>query len=302
MRKGAKQAKGVQITKRCHWVPQSYLKGFAADPKREKIWRLGKDAGDPELKPIDKVAVRFHLYVPRDAESGRRDDAFEKKLSELEQWFDSVIWRRLQTDMLDLSDPAVRKMVALLVATMYLRNPQQLELYKRIHRQTVDMIAEAGQVPESFEYKGKVRPLDVDSWPAYRDASEDDLKRAWIADMNGAASHATKLMSLRWSVVCAPEPVFITTDAPVTFIHPSLEFRGINNPETCIMFPISPTRMLHLDHLHDQPANQYYPLKDDGSAANVLLWRNALEYMFSHRPTDEVCAAIVADAERQGFA
>lgn len=68
------------------------------------------------------------------------------------------------------------------------------------------------------------------------------------------------------------------------------------------MFPISPTRMLHLDHLHDQPANRYYPLKDDGSAANVLLWRNALEYMFSHRPTDEVCTAIVADAERQGFA
>ena len=57
-----------QITKRCHWVPQAYLKAFAADSSQLRIWRLGKEAMTPELKRIEKVAVRFNLYVPKDSE------------------------------------------------------------------------------------------------------------------------------------------------------------------------------------------------------------------------------------------
>ena len=53
-----------QITKRCHWVSMSYLRAFAADEAGQKIWRFSKNAGDPELKRIDKVAVKFHLYAP----------------------------------------------------------------------------------------------------------------------------------------------------------------------------------------------------------------------------------------------
>lgn len=53
-----------QITKRCHWVSQSYLRAFAADDARQKIWRFSKNQGEPELKPIRKVAVRHHLYAP----------------------------------------------------------------------------------------------------------------------------------------------------------------------------------------------------------------------------------------------
>jgi hypothetical protein len=43
--------------KRNHWVSQSYLRSFAADAdKRQKTWRFSKDNGEPELKPIAKVA------------------------------------------------------------------------------------------------------------------------------------------------------------------------------------------------------------------------------------------------------
>lgn len=74
-----------QVTKRCHWVAQSYLKAFAADEGRQRIWRFSRNDGEPELKRIDKVAVKFHLYAPLNAD-GRRDDALEKKLAELESF------------------------------------------------------------------------------------------------------------------------------------------------------------------------------------------------------------------------
>jgi hypothetical protein len=103
-----------RITKRCHWLSQSYLSAFAADAAGEKIWRYGKNEGEPELKPIENVAVRFHLYAPRKAD-GRRDDAVERKLSHLEQWFGHPIWKVLCEAETDLTWEPVRKMLALIV-------------------------------------------------------------------------------------------------------------------------------------------------------------------------------------------
>lgn len=287
----------TQLTKRCHWVPQAYLRAFAADAARRKIWRFSKDAGHPELKPIEKVAVSFYLYVPRDPDTGLRDDSFEKKLSDLEQWFADPVWRALQSDMVDLSWEPVRQMVSLLVATMMLRNPRHFEFYKQVHRQISNEIEVCGVVPSSFQHRERAYQVDTTSWPAYRDASEEDLKRSWIEDMNGAAHYASHFMRMRWSVIFSNEPVFITSDAPVTFVHPSLRFRGIANPDTLILFPISPTRLLCMDHLVREPHNQYYPLDGSGAAQNLLLWRNSIEHMFSHRHTDEVCTAMLAEEE-----
>lgn len=82
--------------RRNHWVPQSCLRGFATDAeRREKIRRFGKSAGDPELKPIENVAVRFCLYAPEVA-GGERDYSFEEKLARLERWFGEPIWSELR--------------------------------------------------------------------------------------------------------------------------------------------------------------------------------------------------------------
>lgn len=287
----------AQLTKRCHWVPQAYLRAFAADDQRRKIWRFSKDSGDPELKPIEKVAVSFYLYVPCDPDTGLRDDSFERKLSELEQWFADPVWLSLQSEMLDLSWEPLRQMVSLLVATMMLRNPRHFELYKQLHRRVCDEIESRGEIPHAFVYKDRTYRVDSASWPAYRDATVNDLKRNWIKDMHGAADFASQLMRMRWSMLFAEEPVFITSDAPVTFVHPSLRFRGIANPQTSLLFPISPTRLLCMDNLMNEPHNQYYPLQGSGAAQNLLLWRNSIEHMFSHRHTDEVCRSIVAEED-----
>jgi len=298
-------AKTTSTTKRCHWVPQGYLRTFAADPPaRSKIWRFSKEHGarGPELKPIKKVAVRHHLYIPLDPLTGRRDDSFERKLSELERWFGDPVWQALGSEMLNLSWEPLRKMVSLLVAVMQFRNPSHFDMYKDMHAQFVQLFSSEAGLPSAVEVDGKLHEIDASSWPAYRDATEDDLKRGWIDQIGTVAWYAEKLMAMRWSVVCADQPTFITSDNPVTIIHPSLRFRGIGNSETTIMFPLSPTRLLNMDNRHHEPGNQYYALNDDGSSANMMIWRQANEYMFSHRHTDEVCADLIADAERHGFA
>ena len=119
--------------------------------------------------------------------------------------------------------------------------------------------------------------------------------------LGGAADTAELLMSMRWAVVFSDEPVFVTTDNPVTVLHPSLTFRGLRNPETSVLFPLSPTRCLHLDNRHNEPDGQYYPLNDTAPSTNLLLWRHANEHLFSHRDPDLVCAELVEAAEQAGY-
>ncbi len=102
-----------QTTRRCHWVSQSYLRSFSVVGDRSRIWRFSKTEGDPEIKRIDKVAVRNHLYAPLGAD-GKRADALEKKLSDLEQWFGHRMWTLLCNDEVDLSWEPLRKMLALI--------------------------------------------------------------------------------------------------------------------------------------------------------------------------------------------
>lgn len=287
-------------TKRCHWVPRAYLKTFAADSDTQrKIWRFGVNEGDPELKDIKKVAVRHHLYVPKD-NSGQRDDRFEKKLADLETWFASDLWASLCDDMVDLTEISARRIVALLAATLWLRTPRQLELQHSIHAQLVAACSSPLGLPDEVEIGGKVIQVDPTDWLEFRNAGEDDIKRMWIAEMSGASHYAEMLMGMRWSVICADDPSFITTDAPVTFVHPSLKFRGLRNPETRVLFPISPKRLLMMDNRVGEPDGLYYPLTGSAAPFNLLLWREAIGHIFSSRHTGLVCAELIEDAEREG--
>ncbi|MGO4409444.1 MULTISPECIES: DUF4238 domain-containing protein [unclassified Brevundimonas] len=287
-----------QVTKRCHWVSQSYLRSFAADAAGQKIWRFSKNDGDPELKPIEKVAVRFHLYSPQGAD-GTRDDRVERKLGELERWFGHPIWKLLCTSEADLTWEPLRKMLALIVATTYVRNPAQFESWKRIHRRMVDEVSRLESMPTHVRIAGVDRKFDPSDWPEFRDADEEQMKVAWNDYVAAAGDIAPSLLKMRMVILAANKPVFVTSDNPVTITHPSLEFRGLGDPETTISFPISPTRMLVMDNRHNEPNGVYYSLADDSAASqNLLVWRNAIEHMFSHRHTDEVCAELLNAEDR----
>ena len=217
-----------QVTKRCHWVPQSYLKAFAAEGTGSRIWRFSKNDGEPELKRIDKVAVKYHLYSPLGPD-GRRDDAMEKKLAELENFFGEPVWKSFCTDYPDLSWEPLRKMVALMAAVMWLRTPRQFEFWKNLHSQFADFFAQGETLPDAVYLNDRRVKLDTSSWPAYRDASEDDIKRSWNEWGGQSAGVATMFLKMRWAVLVSDEAVFITSDNPVMVGDTIGPHRGLNH-------------------------------------------------------------------------
>lgn len=289
----------MQKKKRNHFVPQSYMRTFAADSARKKVWTLRKNGGEFELRSIKKVAVSFYLYAP-DGASGR-DYSFEDKLSSLENLFGGWPWTEIANDYVNLGDDTIRKAVSLLTAVMYLRNPGALDVHRDLHRRLRASYEDYSEPPTSLEINGKIYEVDPSDWPQFRDATEDDVKRMWLSEVGSATWLAEIMMSMRWSIIFSDEPVFITSDNPVNVFHPSLNFRGFGNPDSTVSFPLSPTRILCLDNRHTEPCNQYYPLKIGAGSINALTWRNSINYVFSHRHTGIVCQEMCDDAERMGF-
>lgn len=289
-----------QTTKRCHWVPQSYLKAFAADEGRQRIWRFSKNSGEPQLKRISKVAVKLHLYSPKGAD-GRRNDDLEKKLADLENFFGDRMWHAVCNDFPDFGWDPLRKMVALLTAVTWLRTPRQFDHWKGFHQQLADFYAGMDRLPDAATVGGQFIRLDHSSWPAFRDATEDDMKAAWHDWLGGAAEIAKHLMKMRWAVLVSEAPVFVTSDNPVLVGDTLTPYRGLNHPDAMVTFPLSPTRVLMMDNRHDQPDARFYPLRHNPASTNGLIWRNAIEHMFSPRDPHLVCAEMVADAESKGM-
>ena len=290
-----------QATRRCHWVAQSYLKAFAADADRKRIWRLSKSRGEPELRLIEKVAVKFHLYAPR-GQDGRRNDAMEKQLADLENWFGEPAWRMVCDGFPDFSWEPLRKMVALLAAITWLRTPRQFEHWKAFHRQFAEFFSQAETLPSAISIGEHRVELDHSEWSAFRDAAEEDMKRSWNDWLGGASEIAKLFLEMRWAIVVSEAPVFITSDNPLLVGDTIGPYRGLRHPQTIVTFPLSPTRVLMMDHRYHEPDAQFYSLKHDPASTNMLIWRNAIEYMFSPRDPREVCSEIIADAERMGAA
>lgn len=291
-----------------HWIPQFYLRGFATSEslrsRRPKVWIFSKHhgGGDPALTNVRNVCAWRYLYSPRNSD-GARDWNLELKLGDLETTL-AQIWPALSTDFLDLSDASVRKALALFVSITWLRHPDNLALIAQTHRDLVAIIEDAprdaaGNPRVSIELNGEERMIDGTDWPRYREATEDDHHRFFTRQIQNDATHLAELMlSKRWSVVFAEQPVFITSDKPVAKSHLTRERFGFGTAGTLVSFPLSPTRVLLMDDNHDEPANQYYPLNaQDPAALNYTAMRNAAKFIVSPRPTDDVLREIVANAD-----
>jgi len=70
----------------------------------------------------------------------------------------------------------------------------------------------------------------------------------FVGNIKRDATHLAEiLMRKRWSGIFSERPVFITTDALVMMLNPTLERFGFMTPGTVVSFPLSPTRVLMID-------------------------------------------------------
>lgn len=296
----------MNLPKHQHWVPQFYLRHFATPETRRnkdaQVWIFSKNEsdGDETLTNVRNVCGQKYLYTPFD-ESDERVWDFEKKLEGLETTM-GLIWPKLANGFVDLGDSTLRKGVSLFVAVMHLRNPEVRLLVEHLHRRLVEAYEDMALRPDgkpdvsSIEIDGTTYPFDPTGWNAYRAYGKNDHDRFFVHVIKSEAVHVAELlMRKRWSIVFSEVDVFVTSDSPVVLQNQSRELFGFGSQHTIVTFPLSPRRLLVMDDLHEEPANQYYALKQSNVGGfNHNIWSNGSRFMITGRPIHEVLTEILA--------
>jgi len=264
------------------------------------------DGDSPQKVSIDNIAAKKHLYTPKQAD-GSRDWSMEEELSGLEGLL-SRIWDKLAYEFMDLNSDPVRKGLSMFIACLIVRNPEHLADTRETHHQMVEFLDSLPKDKNgnprvgSIEYDGKTEPLDPSGFQEYKNASDDEVHRMFLDSIKHTGwDIANLLLKKRWSMIFSEKPVLITSDKPVAVLNPNDKLRsfGIRTKGTVINFPVSPTRLLTLDDMHEEPPGQYYPLLPGNAGVfNVLTWQNTIRFMVSHRHPDLVCKEMLTTADR----
>lgn len=289
-----------------HWVPKFYLRYFATPQTREtdapQVWIFSKrdEDGDEKLTHVRNVCAKRFLYSPL-RDNGSRSWDLESRLGEVETLLGSR-WPEFAEGYVALDDEHVRIGLSLFAAIMYTRNPAVREQVERMHQKILDffkdapMRADGNPDVEEVEINGQVHTIDTSGWHAYRAWGKNEHDRFFADMIETLTGDIAKMLSKkRWSVVCSDTDVFITTDKPVAMHHQQREKYGFGTRGAIVTFPLGPKRLLVMDDLHAEPANQYYPLKDGNAGAfNMMTWQDSSRFMITGRPIPEVLAELLA--------
>lgn len=287
-------------SKHQHWVPQFYLHYFATPESRgseqPQVWIFSKDPvdGDETLTNVRNVCGKRYLYAPVQPD-GQRNWDLDNQLDKLETLLGGI-WPELAVGYVSLADGSLRKGLALFVAVMYLRNPEVREEVERIYQQLIEFYEAAPRLPDGtpdvreIEVNGRAHAIDLNGWHEYRAWGKSEHDRFFTHIVQSEATHIAKLLlQKRWSVVCVDADTFITSDKPVSIQHLSHEQFGFGTSGAIITFPLSPKRLLVMDDLHNESANQYYPLNDSNAGAfNFTIWLGSSRFLVTGRPIAEV--------------
>lgn len=256
--------------KRQHYVPQLYLRQFAAvrGAKNPQIYSLDKTNQRVHRTSIRNVAAELHFYE-------RSDRGIEKALQRLEDLFVEP-YRRLLTieTPKDLTTEEVGAIVVFL-AVQWIRT--------REHRETIKST--------TVEMEKAMKASGAECDPALTDISEDTLRRLHVHGISGLTEHASAIMlQMKW-ILCtnrSPMPLW-TSDNPIA-LHNSrpaglvgslgLMCRGIE-----LYFPLSPTRSLCLCDPTDLGADPAAITSRDINHAwyqNDLQVRNSTRFVFAN--------------------
>ena|GEM_PF-6953522 len=242
-----------------HFVPWSYLRYFAIDPKAPRktstIHMWDKRAHVERIQKTDSV----QCYVRgQNTVSGLPDPEFyEKRYAEVDVALGEVIRLLLQTLRQASPDsafnPKNKDMLAQHIMLLFKRQPTVLRDALTKTENAIDIVKETMRA----EYKGFLPTPKLESLLASKSTKQYALELSMELVGNGAEALRNKV----W-VYCRNETdvPFVTSDYPLCpqFI-PSYNDKGMADPGCVFFFPIAPDALIYMiDSVHFLPNQKEY--------------------------------------------
>lgn len=121
-------------TKQAHFVPQTYLRGFLFDEKKEKVYAYNLQSRRIAPTRIDKICSQNYLYRVKDGDGNDSDEIEEMLAKHIEpkyqDWLDAVRLGK-QLDNSTLAD------ISIFIALQHLRVPSTIDFFEETGRKAL---------------------------------------------------------------------------------------------------------------------------------------------------------------------
>ena len=222
-----------------HSVPVHYLRGFAVEDDRDKIWMFDKSTRDFKLLPIKNVAQSRGFYFDED----------ERALNEQVELPAIQPLNKLTNG--NYVNENERRKIAVYLHILLLRVPKARDdMRQMLKRELPSMVTsveneliELPHMPQSYYDQVKAladrwRPDNIDDLPS--EELRELLGRQWVHP-----NIVERLYTMTWRVLNAENNnTFITSDNPFFFF----KGLGLDNRDVEVSVPLSSRTALHMSY------------------------------------------------------
>lgn len=269
-----------------HFVPQAYLRAFE-DPNRPGMIWVYSRSGALNIASIAKVAQSAGFY----------DASDEAALNTHVERPANPLLERLRDGQQLARDE--KRVLSIYIATMMHRVPRNRERGEEVMPKAlaeaaaraaeyVNMVADAqGLSADRRAYLlSQIEPATASAAAHPSPEVLAQVRSPWPS-----AAVVEKIFGMTWRVLLASPPeAFITSDNPV-FIFSS---RGLGNPDSELVLPLSPTRCLHGSWRSSGTDEVTFltPVREVLREMNRRTARDTTSIMLSHRRSPELLALL----------
>lgn len=292
--------------KRHHFVPKFYLRNFADNKKRIRMYERASKK-KPIVTSVSNAAVESGFYTVIE-ESGEESQKVERLLAVIEGEAKAAIVRLLKGQF--PPDPESRNFLALFLALQILRTPE----HRRQYEASVDYVQKVlleGWTPdyahERLEQAG-IKPSD-EAVAEIMDVVQNPDRYRFVPHQNehikimlSVASQIASVIGARaWLLGHCKTTTFITGDHPVVWnSRPSETSRyvgvGIGNADE-VYYPLDRHHVLALAPPNTLPERPIPLVKDNVLFVNSLVAEYSHRWVFQH-PDDEPVGHLIPATPR----
>lgn len=261
-----------------HFVPQTYLRGFATDDDSERVYfydrRIASKGATKRL--IEDVCSQNNLYeiIMDDGSGAKKSDDLEKAFATVaEPTFKAIVTKLLARTPLTREE---KSEFAAYISLQVMRTPATRELYNSLSTAIWDAEAKKqwAKLLDDTERERVIKELKEESGVDASKLTKQDIhniidgngvettwtipKENWVKDVTEIMGEVyPALEKMHWRVYFAPKgTAFITSDNPVgILVHKPDGYyagTGILNPGSIRLFPL--TKYACLSITDDEPA------------------------------------------------
>jgi len=281
-----------------HFVPRSFLKGFAIDSEDSLIWGYDKKYSKCTGKRSINQICSFEYYYEQLKPDGIKTQMLEDGFQAVETPAIEIIRNLSTSQKLSSHD---KGFLAFYIGLMLTRGPSFRdgihEFHKHIHEITLQKEYESGRLPEPPAILKKYIAEHIVENDITSVIETEILPHVSLQYMCDAATNISQsLCYKKWDIYyISNSEYFITSDTPVMFEHinNSKEKRTISpaHPESLVLFPIT-KKMLIAARPYcktDRSRFEFMPVKDGMvDEVNKFMCLNAQRFVYASAQSQEL--------------